>query len=419
MGFLFPLGLAAQQASFHNLIHILHENDQLKGSVCIREQGKVIFQSSFDEQSDVKNHRYQIGSITKTFTASLVFMAIEEGKLSLADPLKNWYPTIAKDSISIDMMLSHKSGLHNFTNDPSYSQFLEQEQSEADMIARFSIMELDFKPGSQQAYSNTNYVLLSYIIQKVYGKPYGEILSDKISSKLELKDTYYPNSETIDPLKEKSYYYSGKWLEATNTHPSIPLGAGGIVSTPNDLTTFFSALLNGKLVSKESLEKMKSNESLGRGLMQFNFYDRQAYGHNGGIDGFQSHASFFSDEDLSIAVCLNGSQYPLNDLLIDLLSIHFKKPDYKLPEFKSIEIASADLLQYEGDYKSNNFPLDIKVFVENDQLKAQATNQAAFPLTSIDKHVFEFKAAKIKMTFDPEANTMAFEQYNMKIPFKR
>ncbi len=409
----------AQEINFDNLAKILRENDQLKGSVCLRKEGKVIYTHHFDKDAKDQVYRYHIGSISKTFTASLVFIAIEEGKLSLDTKLTQWYPSIGNDSISIDLMLSHRSGLHNFTNDASYPQFLDQEQSEADMIARFSIMDLDFSPGSKQEYSNTNYVLLSYILQKVYNKTYSEILQEKICAKLNLSNTYYSGTKAKDEWERKSYYYSGKWIESSKTHPSIPLGAGGIVSSPQDLTVFFTALLEGKLVSEQSLNLMKVDQGLGKGLMAFPFYEHKAYGHNGGIDGFQSHASYFPDEKLSVAVCLNGSQYPLNDLLIDLLSIYWKRKDYELPVFTEIDVKLAQLMEYKGLYRSSNFPLDIEVFIEGDQLKAKATNQAAFPLKAIDKHVFEFKAAGIKMTFNPEANTMAFEQYNMKIPFKR
>ncbi len=407
------------QPSYDDLIKVLKDHDQVKGAVCIRKGDSILYQNYFDTKSSNQVYRYRIGSISKTFTSTLVFMAVEEGKLSLDDSLNQWYPFSSFKGIQIKHLLEHRSGLHNFTNDPNYSQIMEKAQTEADMLKRFAQMERDFKADEKQEYSNTNFVLLSYILEKVYQQAYSQILATKIVGPLKLENTYYPEENPRDSLELSSFTYLGSWTKASNTHPSIPLGAGGIVSNPADLCIFFQALLEGKLVSKASLKEMKVESGLGKGLMTFPFYEKRAYGHNGGIDGFMAHASYFPAEKMSISVCLNGSQYPLNDLLIDLLSISFDKEGYQLPEFKSIQLGEAELNQYVGNYKSANFPLDIKVFVEGEQLKAQATNQAAFPLNAVGKHQFEFKAAGIKMTFDPEANTMAFEQYNLKVPFKR
>ncbi|MGB0979936.1 MAG: peptidase, partial [Croceimicrobium sp.] len=118
-------------------------------------------------------------------------------------------------------------------------------------------------------------------------------------------------------------------------------------------------------------------------------------------------------------ICLNGSQYPLNDLSLDLLSIYFGKADYELPEFKNISLSEAELRPFIGLYKSDNFPLDISIEVKEGELFGQASGQPSFPLSATDKNVFEFKAAGIRMEFKPEDNIMNFEQGGAKIQFKR
>ncbi len=408
-----------QDEKWGRLVKLIEENDQAKGSICISKGQEVLYSNHFDMAEPQMEYRYRIGSISKTFTAVLIMMAVEEGKLNLSDPLKDWYPSFTDEAITIELMLRHKSGLHNFTDDASFAQIMELEQSEEAMITRFSQMELDFEPGSKQAYSNTNFVLLSYILQKEYDLSYAQILQQKIIGPLDLKNTYFAQEEPKDELERQSYVYNGKWVEGPHTHPSVPMGAGGIISTPRDLNIFFQAIFSQKLISQESLNAMLPKEEMGMGLIRFPFQDKVAYGHNGGIDGFVSHASYLPSEDISIAVCLNGMRYPINSLLIDFLSITFELEDYELPEFKELELDEATLNKYTGTYKSANFPLDIKIFIEEGVLKGQASGQGAFPLSAVEENVFEFKAAQIKMTFLPEENLMHFEQGGMKLAFTR
>jgi len=401
-----------------SLKSILDQNQQVKGSYCIYKSGKVVAEGSFGyEQGD---YTYRIGSISKTFTAALILKAVEEGKIKLSDTISQWFPNIANaQSITIGMLLNHRSGIHNFTNDASYPQIMETEQSKADMLQRFASMEADFKPGSDFNYSNTNYVLASYILESIYNQSLQDLLQKKISQPAKLKNTYFFLAEKKDDQEVDSYYWSGNWQEMPRTHPSVPLGAGAIASNPEELCRFMRSLHQGDIIKSSSLSKMKGDSDYGLGLMQFPFYSKVAYGHNGGIDGFQSHASYFPEEDLAIALCLNGTQYPMNDLLIDLLSIYFGREDYQLPEFKQLDLAVEELEQYIGTYRSANFPMDIEVFLEGTQLKAKATGQGSFPLNALGEHKFEFKAAGINMLFEPENNVMLFEQGGMKVKFER
>lgn len=401
-----------------SLQSILNQNQQVKGSYCIYKSGKVVAEGSFGyEQGD---YTYRIGSISKTFTAALILKAVEEGKIKLSDPIDQWFPKIPNaESISIEMLLNHRSGIHNFTNDASFPQIMETEQSRADMLSRFASMEADFKPGSDFNYSNTNYVLASYILESIYGQGMQVLLEKHISKSAKLKNTYFFLEDKKDEREVDSYYWSGNWNIMPRTHPSIPMGAGAIASNPEDLCRFMRSLHQGAIIKSSSISKMKGDSDYGLGLMQFPFYSKVAYGHNGGIDGFQSHASYFPEEDLAIALCLNGAQYPMNDLLVDLLSIYFEREDYQLPEFKQVDLAVEELEQYIGTYRSANFPMDIEVFVEGTQLKAKATGQGSFPLSALGEHKFEFKAAGINMLFEPENNVMLFEQGGMKVKFER
>ncbi|WP_421753841.1 serine hydrolase domain-containing protein [Croceimicrobium sp.] len=406
-----------------SLVQILNQENQLIGSFSLYHKGKVYYEASFGQASPTKDEGaklYRIGSISKTFTATMVMKAIEEGELSLDRKLSEWFPKIPNaDQISIKMMLGHRSGIHNFTDDDSYLQIMEKEQSREAMLSRFASMEPDFTPDSDFSYSNTNYVLLSYILEDIYQQPIANLLIEKIADPLKLKNTYFYSADARKKGEQESFYWTGEWTKASNTHPSVPLGAGGIVSSTGELCQFMRALQSGKILDKSSVGQMKNGKEPGLALFYYPFYSHSAYGHNGGIDGFVSHASYMAADDLAVAVCLNGSQYPLNQLLIDILSIYFEQEGYQLPSFEKVEVAVDDLQQYSGTYKSDHFPLDIKFFVEEGVLKGQATGQPSFPMEARGNHVFEFKAATIKVTFDPENGTMVFEQAGQKLPFKR
>jgi len=406
-----------------SLFQLLDSENQIIGEVCIYKAGKIYYRHSLQQGKPVVSDSpdlYRIGSISKTFTATLVMMAVEEGKLSLDDKLSKWYPNIKNaEQISLRMMLRHRSGIHNFTNDAAYGLILSTEQSKEDMLQRFASMEADFAPDEKMDYSNTNYVLISYILEEVYEKSIAQLLRLKISQPLELEYTYFFEADKKYSGEQDSYYWTGEWTGASRTHPSIPLGAGGICSNTAQLCVFMRALHQDQLINSSSLQQMLPIDQDGMGLFNYPFYERMAYGHNGGIDGFINHASYMPSEDLAIAVCLNGSQYPFNDLLVDILSIYFEREDYSFPVFEEVDMATEDLEQYVGLYKSKNFQLDIEIFVEDGQLKGRATGQNAFPLKAYGEHKFEFKAASIKMTFDPSTGALQFEQGGMKVPFNR
>lgn len=406
-------------AKLDSLITILEDENQVRGSFCIRQSGELWMSGDFGDQN--KESLYRIGSISKTFTSALVLKASEAELLQLDEPIIRWFPKLPHaENISLRMLLNHRSGIHNFTNDPSYAAIMYTEQSREAMLQRIALLEPDFAPDSDFNYSNTNYLLASYILEDVYEKSLSDILSEHLSDALKLKNTYIFEPQRKSENEVDSYYWTGEWQKMGRTHPSIPLGAGAIASKPLELCLFMEALHQGDFISQKSLEEMKSSANYGLGLMRFPFYDRMAFGHNGGIDGFQSHASYFSEEDMSIAVCLNGAQYPLNDLLVDLLSIYFEKKDYSLPEFTKISLEEEQLQQYIGVYKSSNFPLDIEVLIKNGELYGQASGQGAFPLSRAGKeHHFEFKAGGIKMIFNPEENYFDFEQGATKLRFKR
>jgi CubicO group peptidase (beta-lactamase class C family) len=396
------------------------------GSISIFKEGNEAYQRSFgfaelNKIKATKDTKYRIGSISKTFTAVIIMQMIDESKITLDTKLSSWFPEIPNAStITIEALLRHRSGLFNFTNAPDYTSWMVSKHSKDDLLKKFIANGTVFKPDEKAAYSNTNYILLSLIAEKVDKKDFALILKDRIITPCKLEDTYYGGK--IKPKENEAFSYTNinKWTLATETDMSVPIGAGAIVSNPTDLNIFYNQLFSGKLVSVESLSKMKKLvDGFGIGMFQIPFYERMAFGHTGGIDGFQSMIGYFPDEKVSIAYTSNGVVMPMNDILIGALSIYFGK-DYILPDFKpAMELTSAALDKYLGVYSSPDFPLKVTITKNGNTLIGQATGQPSFPLEAFEKDKFKFDQAMLKLEFQPDESKMILKQRGGEFELKK
>ncbi len=409
-----------------SLFQILETKNKFMGSIAISEKGKIIYSKSIgkvDIETNINSNietKYRIGSISKMFTSCMVFKAIEDKKMTLNQTLDKYFPTIENaKKISIGNLLNHRSGIHNFTNDEEYLKYYTSSQTEQQMIEIIGKGKSDFEPNSKGEYSNSNYVLLSYILEKTYKKSFKELLNNMILQPLKLKNTYYGSKIDINNNECFSYSFNDKWEKEKETDLSIPMGAGAIVSNPSDLLKFIESLFVNKIISQKSLEQMKTiSENFGMGIFKVPFYDKIGFGHTGGIDGFGSSLSYFPHNNLSIALTANGLGYENNNIIIAALSCYFDKP-FQIPTFNSIELKSADLDKYIGEYYKENFPLEISITKNENKLFAQATGQSAFPLDAIGKDKFEFLAANIIIEFSVEENILTINQRGNKTIMKK
>jgi D-alanyl-D-alanine carboxypeptidase len=411
-----------------SLFAILAEKNKAMGSLAISKNGKILYTKvigySFISETDKKAAttltKYRIGSITKMFTATMIFQLVEEGKIKLNTTLDTYFPEIPNATkITIGNMLYHRSGLHNLTDDPEYMGYMTKPKTEAEMVAIIAKYKVDFEPDVKTSYSNSNYILLGYILEKITKQPYSVILKSRITNKAGLNDTYVGKKTSLTENECYSYKFNNKWIQEPETDMSIPGGAGAIVSTPTDLTKFIEALFTKKLVSQNSLDQMKTlKDGMGMGMFQFPFNNRKAYGHNGGIDGFGSNLAYFPDDSLAISYCTNGMVYGMNDILIGVLSACYNV-DYTIPVFRNITLKPEELDKYTGVYSSTQIPLKITVSKNDNVLNAQATGQSAFPLSPFDTDKFSFDQAGIKMEFNPLKNEMTLKQGGATFLFTR
>ena len=411
--FILNTSLAQKPASsqkLDSLLQVLNQKNKAMVSVSISRNGALEYSNAtgFIDNTGASpilsntETCYRIGSISKMFTTVMILQLVEEGKITTDTRLSAFYKKVPNaDKITIGDLLNHHSGLYNFTNSDDYTTWMTEPRSKAQLLQLIESQNPAFEPREKAEYSNTNFVLLGFIIEDVTGKTYQHNLSERITSRIGLKNTMYGNKINHSANEASSFEFSNeKWKLLPETDMSIPHGAGALISTTPDLTTFITALFNGKLLNDNSVKTMTTiTDGYGSGLFKIPFYEKSAFGHNGGIDGFSSSLAYFPDEKVAIAFCSNGLNFPMNDILIGVLSCYYGKP-YQIPDFKSVAISPEKLKAYEGEYSSEQLPLLITVKVADGKLTAQATGQGAFPLESVSEQEFHFDQAGVVMLFD-------------------
>ncbi|WP_295338322.1 serine hydrolase [Flavobacterium sp.] len=428
--FLFGLSSAfAQTDKFQkidSLLNFLYTNNKFMGSLSILEKDKIVFSKAYGwaELSSGKKldntTKLKIGSITKTFTATMILQLVDEKKLSLDTKLSQFYPKVANaDKITIAMLLHHRTGIPDFLNDdPTVAQYIYIENKKADLLKRIEGYTSAFEPDSQFKYSNSNYNLLGYIVEDITKKTFAENLNSRIVKKLGLKNTSFPVK--IDPSQNEAFSFTfngNQWEKIPEWNNSLAFAAGAIASTPDDLNLFLSGLFNGKLVSAASLSEMKTfKDGYGKGLVIAPFEERKFYGHTGGIENFRAAAGYNIEEKTGFAIVVNGDNFNRNDIMIGVLSLYYGK-DYQFPDVKGFAVSETLLAKYVGTYSSKSIPIKITIAENDGQLTAQATGQSSFPLTAKSDSDFVFDSAGIQMIFGD--NKFVLKQGGMEFEFTK
>jgi CubicO group peptidase (beta-lactamase class C family) len=397
------------------LCTILNDSNKIIGSLCVFKNGNTLYEKAWGLQDNMDGRtltndnystiatRYRIGSISKMFTACIIFQLIEEKKLSLTTPLAVYYPEIKNaNKITIADLLTHHSGIYNFTKDSAFASYIYTTKTHAEIIDIIKKYPSDFEPGSKAEYSNSNFVLLGYIIEKITSRTYAYELQNRIVKPLNLKNTYYGIASRMEQHEAWSFGYDeNKWTAVQQSDMSIPHGAGAITSTPKELAMFITGLFQGKLISEASLKQMTTlRNKNGYGIFQYPLYDKKVWGHNGRIEEFTSMLIYNPADSTCFAFCNNGNNdFSTNDLALGVAGIFYNFP-YTIPTFKTIPLDVKLLNSMVGKYASKTMPLKIELLNNNNQLFAQASGQSAFPMEYKGNGMFEFLAAGIVLEWD-------------------
>jgi CubicO group peptidase (beta-lactamase class C family) len=410
---------APDKAKLEEFFDRLAEKNKAMGSLVIAKDGKVLYTrvigysqiNGTEKKPLTAADRFRIGSVTKMFTAAMILQLVEEGKLKLTDTLEKFCPQVPNaKKITIVQLLGHRSGIPDVRRDhEAQRNVFTTPITKDEMLALIAKATPEFEPDAKYSYSNSGYFLLGVIIEKATGKSYEEALEQRITSKIGLKDTYTATGN-VDVNKNEALTYfnlGGDWKQGTEPHPSVFFGGGQIVSTPNDLAKFIQALFDGKIVSKESLDQMKTmRDGGGLGMHSFKFAGKNFYGHAGGAGNYGAWLSYEPEERLAVAYTTNAKIYPVENIVRGVVDIYFDKP-FTIPALGPLAVSPETLDKYVGVYSSPDGPRKWTITRDGGTLFFQPPGaQSAVPLeaTAEDKFqiegaaVFEFDAAKKQMT---------------------
>ncbi|PHR16672.1 MAG: peptidase [Fluviicola sp.] len=397
-----------------SLLKKYEQNGGFMGSLAISHKGKIVYTNAIGfsdietKKKSTIDTRYRIGSISKTFTATLIFKAIEEDKLALNQTIETYFPNVKNaKKITIAHLLQHRSGIHNFTRDKSFSEFRTHYKSPTAMLTMISGYDSDFEPGSTGDYSNSNYFLLSLILEKTFDATYEHILEEKLIKPLGLKNTYSGKETDVNKNECYSYVFADKWTKFPETDMSITIGSGSIVSTPKDLNRFMEALFTGKILSTESVTLMKSiKDNHGWGIFRYKIHDREGYGHGGHLDGFRSSSIYFPEEELSFTLTTNASKTDVNTIYSEILDLYFSDAVK--------EISESEVEKFAGAYISEEDRKEEMVFVKDkatlihvisDEFKELLVYKGDNRFVMNQMH-----GGSISFTFSPDGKELTLEQ---------
>lgn len=264
---------------------------------------------------------YEIGSVTKQFTAAAVLLLQEDGALSLDDPLTKWLPNypLAGRTLTVRRLLDHTSGIKGYTEMPAvWGEIVPLELPRDTLMTLFAAEPFDFEPGEALIYNNSAYFLLGLIIEKASGETYEDFVEKRLFAATGMNDSRYCHKEELTPGRTKGYQYGPEGLEpAAYLNHLWPYAAGSLCSTVRDLVAWQQGLHGdgggGNVLSPESYAAMISPEPLNdgtptryaKGLAITERGGEKRISHGGGIFGFLSELRYLPDEDLTIAVLIN------------------------------------------------------------------------------------------------------------------
>jgi CubicO group peptidase (beta-lactamase class C family) len=409
--FIFSITCIAQniESKVDEYVNAYMKMGRFSGSILIAQNGKVLVSKGYgmaNYEHDVPNTpqtKFRLGSISKQFTSMAIMQLQEKGMLNVDNPVIKYIPDYPEtgNKITIQHLLTHTSGIPSFTSFPDYVKTMMIPSPVEKIVERFKDKPLEFEPGEKFSYSNSGYVLLGYIIEKVAGTSYEKYIQENIFQPLNMKDTGYDHHTALLKHRAAGYDLTDDGpVNADYIDMTIPHAAGALYSTVKDLYIWDRALYTEKLVSRNSLDKIftpfKNNYGYGWGITTL--FNCKCTRHGGGINGFRTDIIRFVDDDACVIVLSNIDSAPVNRIGSDLAAILFGEK-YELPrEKKTITVKPEILDTYAGEYEVSP---EFHVFItkENGQLYAVAPGHTKAKMYAESETSFFLRIADVAFTF--------------------
>jgi CubicO group peptidase (beta-lactamase class C family) len=335
------------------------------GAVLVARGNDILLNKGYGEANveqnipNDPNTKFRIGSLTKQFTAALVLLLQQDGKLRIEDPVRKYLPDAPKswDKITLAELLGHNSGIPEIQSDPRFRSWAMSPHTHADELALFEDRPLNFEPGSKNEYSNSNYLVLGAVIEKVTGEDYGTLLHNRILKPLGMNDSGVDKDGLVLPKRAQGYNNdNGRLVPAASESMSVPWSAGSMYSTANDLLRWERGLFDGKVLSAGSLKEMTTpgKVSHGFGVGVTTEDGMEVVDHNGAIEGFVAHLAYVPEPRIAVIVLSNvfgGASPAMGNQLVETM---LGKSVVLASERKAVPISKDDLAKFEGTYQMSS-----------------------------------------------------------------
>lgn len=411
------------------LLSTYAEYGRFNGSVLVADQTGILYKNGFgwaNVEWEIPNEadtKFRLASITKQFTALLIMQLVEQGKLTLDAPITTYLPNYPKESgsqITIHHLLTHTSGIPNYTSFPNYREVMRRSNSVDDLVRLFADSTLLFTPGARHQYSNSAYVLLGRIIERATGKPYEAALQDQIFTPLKMDDSGHDHYSKILKKRAAGYYVNGRsFVNASYIDMTTAYSAGGIYSTVEDLYRWDRALYKEELVTKAFRDQLfEEHSQLGRMHYGYGWELGQmpvgnsgerlaANSHSGGINGFNTLITRIPSSQYLIVLLNNTGNAPLFEITMAVTGILQDKP-YDLPK-KSLAYDLWTWVEKDGLIKAVSQYQTAKE-AEKYYLNENEMNLAGYELLQSDQAASAAKIFELNIEAFPKSSN-AYDSY--------
>ena len=395
---------------------------KFNGAVLVAEDGKFLFKKGYGFANmdwnipNEPNTKFRLASVTKQFTAMLTLQLVQDKKLKLEGVVTDYlddYPKENGDRITIHQLLTHTSGLPNYTSYSHYQKMMKESRSPSELVQLFADSTLQFVPGERFSYSNSGYALLGVIIEKVSGVSLAKIMKEKIFDPLQMHNTGFERSGMLLPNRATGYDKSGlTYTMSSYIDMSLAYAAGGLYSTVEDLLLWDQALYTTKLLSKEYMDLIfeKQIPAWGQhygygwliGDMTLGTTDSRVavIEHDGVINGFRSLVLRFPDTRSSIILLHNAGSAPLYDIAKAVGAIIYEK-EYEFPK-QSIAHSLAKKIESKGIKEGVQYYDSIR-WNNNYHLDEREMNMLSYELLNSGKGEQALEVLKLAIGSFPNA----------------
>ena len=412
--------------TFDKKLDDLFQNEFATGDpgviVLIAKDGKAIYRKAFgsaDLELDVPlkpENVMELGSLTKQFTAGAILILMEEGKLSLQDPLSKYIPEYPNgENITVHHLLNHTSGIKDYITIPGLNP--SDEMSPSEIVAFLRDAPVDFAPGEKWKYSNSGYILLGYIIEKASKMTYQDYIQIKIFKPLEMNNSRYGSKKDLIPNRASGYRPNSAgpgFINAPALNMTIPYASGALMSTVEDMLLWNQAWRHDTLISEKSKQLAFTPAILNNGTpfyYGYGWHIRRLYGspsfeHAGRIFGFATYTIYIPEENIYTIVLSNNESKNLENIALQATATVLGKP--LNTSTTNVSLSEKSLKKWTGAYAFEDGAIRYVTYKDG-SLYSRREDGEPIQLHAISENEFQFDNSFVTSIFGKEKGKKVFK----------